>query len=1065
MTQPVPGLAKLSRPRLYRAAPRERLFRRLDELRERPVVWITGAGGSGKTTLAASYIEARGLPAIWFQHDTGDADPASFFYYLGLAAQPLRKKLPPLPLLTEEYRRDLPAFVRRFVREFFARMPAGGLVVFDSFRAPEAGTPMHGVAATAFEEIPGDINVIVLSRDEPPLELARMIATQRIGRLDEAELRFTRDEAEALLGEEDLPAHAVEAIHRRAQGWAAGLILMREHASRDLGSILAGDGSTPGAVFDYFAGEIFSQLAPARQRFFMLTALMPRLTVASAAALTGTADAERLLDNAYRRHLFVVRRQGAPAVYEYHALFREFLLAKARTLIPADELRQATIRAAELVEAEGTRGDAFPLYAEAGDWDRATRIVLELAPALLAQGRFDSLLDWIAALPESIRSANPWFDYWEGAARVNLDPTVARRKVEQAYQRFDAADDLAGRIQAAEAVIVSHYLAWDDWRPLDRWIGVMGTLLEASRQFPSPESEARALSSFAIALVYRRPAHARLAPALSRLRALLEAEMDLNLKVAMGTRLLDALNKAGDYRESRRVALQIRAVADAPEVRPLTSAWFRVWLANTLYFEARFDEFDAVLAEARTIADTNGLGFFVPVITLFRAYGRLAAGDVSAAQPLLAELEAKIDPNRRLDLALLHFLKGYAAMSKGDFAAGEREARVAAQLSLETGSAASILICHTGLLLALLHSRQDAAAEAVLERMRALVDGLAVGILPYHVALWEAYAALARDRDDWRAPLARALALGREQGYLNAYLWWPPMMSRLAAAALGAGIERDHVRELVVARGIAPPQSAPIDWPWKLRIRALGGFGVERDGVPLKFNGKAQKKPLELLKALIALGGRGVEGARLSAVLWPDAAGDAAKVSFDSTLYRLRKLLGHDAALTLSEGKLSLDDSQLWLDVRAFEGAVARVDAVLDEAEADPSVLADAAAALVAAYPGHFLAGEEDQPWLIGLRDRLRAKLMRAVLELGRRLQARSQWREAAALYVRGLEADNLAEPLYRELMICHRELGEAAEALRVFRRCRELLSMVLGMAPSAETEAVRRSLSEPARP
>jgi ATP/maltotriose-dependent transcriptional regulator MalT/DNA-binding SARP family transcriptional activator len=1061
MSQATPELAKLSRPRLYRAAPRERLFRRLDELRERPVVWITGAGGSGKTTLAASYLEARRVPTLWYQQDAGDADPASFFYYLGLAAQSLRRKLPPLPLLTEEYRRDLPGFVRRFARELFARLPAGGVLVLDGFRPAEQGTPMYGVAAAAFEEVPAGINLLVLSRDEPPLELARLIATQRLARLDEAELRFTREEAAQLLAAGNgLPADAVAAIHERVQGWAAGLILMREHAAREPEALARAQRATPDAVFDYFAGEIFSRLKPARQRFFMLTALMPRLTAAAASALTGEADAERLLDNAYRRHLFVTRRQGVPPVYDYHALFREFLLARARALLPASELRAATLRAAELVEAAGTPGDAFPLYVEAEDWTRAASIVRERAPTLLAQGRFQSLLERIAALPEAVRHADPWLAYWEGAAGVNVDPTLARRRLEEAYQGFESHRDLAGCIQAAEAVIVSHYLAWDDWRPLDRWIAVVQRLIEASDRFPSEETEARALSSLAIALVYRQPANPALRPALARLQALVARQADGNARVAMATRLLDALNKAGDYRESLQIAMQTRGIADGPEVRPLSSAWFRVWLANTFYFCAHFAEFDTALVEARTIADSHALGFIVPVITLFRGYGRLAAGDLAGAQPLLDDLQAKLDPSRRLDLALLQFLKAYAAMSRGDFAAGEREARIAAQLSLETGSAGSILICHTALLLALLESRQDAAAAIVLDRMRALVDGLTVGILPYHVALWEAYAALVRGSDGWRAPLARALALGREQGYLNNYLWWPPMMSRLAALAMQEGLERDHVRELVVARGIAPPPNAPDDWPWRVRIRALGGFTVERDGEALRASGKAQKKPLELLKVLIALGGRGVDASRLAAVLWPDAHGDAAKLSFDTTLYRLRKLLGHDTALLLSEGKLTLDEAYVWLDVRAFEAAVARVDALLAIPEAEAGALSAAAAALVGAYPGPFLAGEDDQPWLISLRDRLRAKLIRGVLDLGRRLQSQRQWREAAALFAHGLEADNLAEPLYRELMVCHRELGETAEALRAFRRCRDLLSMVLGLAPSAETEAVRRTLS-----
>jgi len=338
------------------------------------------------------------------------------------------------------------------------------------------------------------------------------------------------------------------------------------------------------------------------------------------------------------------------------------------------------------------------------------------------------------------------------------------------------------------------------------------------------------------------------------------------------------------------------------------------------------------------------------------------------------------------------------AALRGDFAAAEREGRAAAQLSLETGSVASMLICHTGLVLALDQTGQRSAAARVLERMLTLVADVRGGVLRYHAALWEAYLKLRSGDRAYREPLAEALALGRREGYLSNYAWWPPMMSRLAAAAMAEGIEPDYVRQLIAARGLPPDEDQPSDaWPWPLRIRALGRFEVVRDGAPLAFRGKAQKKPLELLKTLVALGGEGVEASRLAAILWPDAAGDAAKVSFDSTLYRLRKLLGVETALVLTEGKLALDPR--------------------------------------------------------------RAKLVRTVLALGRRLQGEGRREDAIALYSRALELDNLAEDLYRNLMLCFRELGRPSEALQVYRRCRELLSVVLGLQPSPETEAVRRSL------
>jgi DNA-binding SARP family transcriptional activator len=275
--------------------------------------------------------------------------------------------------------------------------------------------------------------------------------------------------------------------------------------------------------------------------------------------------------------------------------------------------------------------------------------------------------------------------------------------------------------------------------------------------------------------------------------------------------------------------------------------------------------------------------------------------------------------------------------------------------------------------------------------------------------------------------------------------------------ALANGIEVEHARAMVTRLGLRPRSPAIALWPWPLTIRALGRFEVARDGVPLETRGKAQKKPLELLKALVALGGEGVDAARLAGLLWPDAEGDAAKGSFDTTLWRLRKLLGRDDALVLAEGKLSLDRERCWLDVWAFEQSARDADA--PGAEPAGEDVARRGRAVLAAYPGHFLAADEDAPWAIERRDRLRAKLARTVLGLGERLQAAGRWTEAVALYERALELDNLAEGLYRGLMICQRELGQPAAALQAYRRCRELLSVVLGLAPSAETDAVRRSL------
>jgi CheY-like chemotaxis protein/class 3 adenylate cyclase/DNA-binding SARP family transcriptional activator len=257
------------------------------------------------------------------------------------------------------------------------------------------------------------------------------------------------------------------------------------------------------------------------------------------------------------------------------------------------------------------------------------------------------------------------------------------------------------------------------------------------------------------------------------------------------------------------------------------------------------------------------------------------------------------------------------------------------------------------------------------------------------------------------------------------------------------------------------PVSTPEGAAWQLRIHALGQFALQVQGQPLAFSRKAQKKPLDLLRMLIALGGVRVETSALTGLLWPDAEGDAAKISFDSTLYRLRKLLGVDDVLALSDGKLSLDRERCWVDVWAVDELVARVEREAHgERGIDATDCGTLARELLRLYSGHFLEKESQEAWAIATRDRLKAKLLRAVTLLGSSLEAAGRWEQAIALYSQALELDNLAEGLYRRLMIAYRERGEPVEALNVYRRCRHMLSVVLGARPSAETEAVRGTLA-----
>ena len=154
------------------------------------------------------------------------------------------------------------------------------------------------------------------------------------------------------------------------------------------------------------------------------------------------------------------------------------------------------------------------------------------------------------------------------------------------------------------------------------------------------------------------------------------------------------------------------------------------------------------------------------------------------------------------------------------------------------------------------------------------------------------------------------------------------MFEKVSVKALEEGIEVDYVRELIRRNRLAPDPANPDleQWPWPVKVYTLGRFGLLVDDRPVEFGRKVQQKPLALLKALVALGGREVPEAKLTEFLWPEADGDLAHNSFEVALSRLRKLLGTDEALTLKEGRLSLSNRQCWVDVWAFARSLGQAE-------------------------------------------------------------------------------------------------------------------------------------------
>lgn len=1050
-----PTLAKFSRPRLYNVQKRDRLYRLLDDHRAHPIVWIAGPPGSGKTTLVASYIEARKLPGIWFQADPGDGDPGTFFHYLRVAAADLAGRRPravaALPMFSPEYANQLPAFTRRFLREFFALFPPGSVLVVDNFHEPKGDTAWRFAFAEGLREIPEGMNIIILSREPPVAEMARLVGEQRITRIGWETLRFTAEESAAMTATAHLDPALAQAIHRATDGWAAGIVLMREHLN---GASTAASAATlpegKEAVFDYFTGEIFGRARPENQRILLLTALLPSVSASDAEAVSGNTEAPLVLDYLYRRHLFTDRRRtGGEPVYQFHALFREFLMAEGRRRLTNDERRDAQTRAGGQMVARGDFDAAAALYIDAQAWTELAGLTMHAGRLLLDEGREHTLGAWLAALPQSARDAEPRLQLAEAYACLHADPNHAKVMLARARAGFAARGDVRRELLTAAAAVECHYFEWADFAPLDGWIATFERLLDPGPGDLATTDALRIRSALLIALLFRQPEHPRIAATAAEVEALLgAADIDtvpVNERINAASILFNYFNwKAKDGNVDGLIH-RVEPWLAAPQTTPPTRVWWHVHRAFHEQIRGHYARSRKIMEEIEDYAAEHGLDWARVEIHHATVTALVSSGDVAGAAAAFDKLRAVVSPSRKMDVAYMHYQEAGVRLLQQR----PREAANAAALAIAVGRESGlppVQVPHFLVRQATCHLYLDeyAVALALYDEAIALAVDVDRTSFAHHADFVRAYIHAASG--DTHAALARLrdlLAAGRSDRYMGFMRIPPPLLATMLALALQHGIETDYVRALIRRHRLAPPDLSTPDWPWPLAIQTLGEFALLRDGVPLVSKGKAQKKPLELLKALVAHGGRGVDATMLTTLLWPEAEGDDAKTSFDSNLYRLRKLLDVDGALVLTEGKLSLDASRVAVDTWSLEAA-------LDAGDVTTALRL---------YRGPFLALDAAPAFALPARDRWQARLVREVLAAGDKLERAGDWPAARAIYERTLEVDNLAEAVYRRLMICQREAGDAAGALVTYRRCRELLSIVLGRVPAPETEAVRQTL------
>ena len=1056
-----------SRPILRKTVPRERLFERLDRFQEGPVTWVSGPGGCGKTTLVSSYLQDRGLSSLWYQVEEADKDPATFFYHLGSSfgrAFPKRKKT--LPLLTPEYLRDIPAFAKRFFEEAFSRLKPGATLVFDNFQFIPENSMVQEVIFQGVNEIPPGMHLVLISRGAPPPSWIRLQANQQLGLLNWEDLRLTPEESveiSRLRTDLELPRDKIEQVHVLADGWAAGLMLMLESMRRGIDPRTMEETTREG-ILQYFGNEVFDKTSPEMQDFLLKTALLPRMTYKTAEAITGLSQAEALMTALTRNNYFVEQRYDQGPVYQYHPLFRTFLRRKAKAVFPPEPFQELNRKAIHLLETAGQIEEAFNLAREAEDREMMKRIILQQAPTLTGQGRILLLAEWLEGLPDDLIEQDAWLLFWKGAAGYIRDPFLSRGFLERSYKKFKHEGEAAGMMLAWSSIIrvIIHCIKGFDH--LDPWIDELKThIRDPFQEFPSPWIGARVATSMFSALAQRQSGHPEIEQWADRALVLTEGpEFKTDRTMVLFHLILYGVY-AGRFDKATLALELLSSLNQTLEKKSLVRTWG--YLGEAMFFEV------AGFPEKCQKAVSEGLEFFRTLgwhsmddFMLFHAVqNSLNMNDTEKARPFINRLSTSMTNPGMEDKAMAtrdqqiyYFVLAREELIRGAYDQAVIHGEEALRFAIETGAPFIVGSAYLLNVAILNHGGKDDKAREYLSQGLASSRQIKSLFLEFNARLQQAHLAFKnQEKNQGLKFLQEALTLGKEAKLLNTYIDCPADTAFLCQKALEEGIEVEYVQEIIRRRRLVP-ENPPVhleDWPWPLKVYALGQFLIYKDGQPLHFSRKAQKKPLELLQALIAAGAKGIRDVDLADALWPEADGDAAYQSLRTTLHRLRALIGREEAVKVSEGRVILDGRLCWIDAWAFERLLGEADG------RDPRTAVSLLEKAIGLYRGFFLGREMEEPGLLAAGERLRSRFLRGVEKLGSLWSHGGEWEKARECYLKGLEVDGLAEEFCRGAMVCCRKLGLQAEGLSLYQRFEKRLKKELGIEPDARTRAVRDSL------
>ncbi|KKU19160.1 MAG: ATP dependent transcriptional activator, partial [Candidatus Saccharibacteria bacterium GW2011_GWA2_46_10] len=669
-------LSKITPPLLSDIIPRTRLFRLMDSGRRRPILWVCGPPGSGKTTLAASYLKDRKLPCLWYRLDEGDEDAGSFFYYLELAAkkaapQKFSRTRNQLPSLSPESMLALPTFTRRYFQTLYGRLKVPSVIVFDNYHDLPAGSLLHKVIHDGLAEVPSGLNILFTSRHDPPPTLADFRSKGMVEIIPWNALSLTIKETKAIIKTHGkrlkFTEDAIDTLHRRSGGWVAGLLLLLTEGQKKKPDQSTINLETPEVVFDYLAGEVFERIDDQTKTFLLKTAFLPGMTAPMAESLTDIPESRRILNYLHNHNLFIEKSSGPEPSYQYHPLFREFLLSQVKARFTGDEIAKIQKDAAGLLESACQVENALSLSIDAGDWGNVIRLICTQAPLLMAQGRGGTISAWLSRHPQEVIDHTPWLLYWQGVLNLLTNQKESQSRFERAYNLFDVQRDAAGVYLSWCGVVNTIFHAFEDFSKFDQWIVILDELRAKYPVFPSEDIRARVTYTMFLALIYRNPMHPDFHAWAEEAIEIFSHDRDSCLRMEVAFHLVCYCHMTGNLAKASIIIGQLRESAGYfSEAAPLSLLGWKATEAFYSWLTGSFEKCIKAVEEGLKVSNETGVHHLDYVLLGQGISGFLSSGNLTEAKRLLKKMASSLERGGRNDRCFYHYIASWEALSRED---------------------------------------------------------------------------------------------------------------------------------------------------------------------------------------------------------------------------------------------------------------------------------------------------------------------------------------------------------------------------------------------------------------